>query len=176
MKRCQTVYVGVVDVGSLPEQRCHLLPVPGRAGGHKHGSLGEADPRPAAPTAPRRFPRLRARPVRLRAQPSLHLVLPSLLGSFGPGMVSGRHLPWSDSAHGTRSSGVVGRGLTLPGAAPPGGRAPEAARELLGELFLWWCVQGSLGKISVSRGFVFFFDTARFAPYFHLCVIQRNSF
>lgn len=95
MKRCQSVYVGVVYVSSLPEQRCHLLPVSGGAGGHKHGSLGEADFRSPRPGTAQSFPGLRPRPIRLRAQPSLQLILPSLFGSFGPGMVSGRHLPWS---------------------------------------------------------------------------------
>lgn len=106
MKRCQSVYVGVVDVSSLPEQRRHLLPIPGRASGHKHGSLREANFRPSRPRNTQRIPGLRSRPIRFRTQPSLQLILPSLLGSFGPGMVSSRHLPWSDSAHGTRRSGV----------------------------------------------------------------------
>lgn len=121
MKRCQSVYVGVVDVSSLPEERCHLLPVPGGAGGHKHRSLGEADlwpPRPAAAAAGAAA--LGVRSVRLRAEPSLQLILPSLLGSFGPGMVSGRHLSWSDSVHGTRRSGLDGLGsrFPTPGCAP----------------------------------------------------------
>lgn len=121
MKRCQPVYVGVVDVSSLPEQRGHLLPVSGGASGHKYGPLGEADFRPSRTGNTQGFPGLRPRPIRLRTEPSLQLILPSLFGSFGPGMVSGRHLPWSDSAHGTRRSGVDGFGLRLPRAVPPGG-------------------------------------------------------
>lgn len=118
MKRCQPVYVGVVDVSSLSEQRCHLLPVSGGASGHKHGSLGESDFRPPRPGNGQGFPGLRSRPIRLRTQPSLQLILPSLFGSFGPGMVSGRHLPWSDSAHGTRRSGVGGLDGASPGLCP----------------------------------------------------------
>lgn len=118
MKRCQPVYVGVVDVSSLPEQRGHLLPVSGGASGHKHSSLGEADFRPSRTGNTQGFPGLRPRPIRLRTQPSLQLILPSLFGSFGPGMVSGRHLPWSDSAHGTRRSGVDGLGCAYPGMCP----------------------------------------------------------
>ncbi|KAG7245433.1 hypothetical protein INR49_010884 [Caranx melampygus] len=85
--RCQSVYVGVVDVSSLPEQRCHLLPVSGGAGGHKHSSLGEPDFRPPRSGTARGFPGLRSRPIRLRAQPSLQLILPTLFRSFGPGMI-----------------------------------------------------------------------------------------
>lgn len=140
MKRCQPVYVGVVNVSSLPQERCHLLPVPGGAGGHKHRSLGEADlwpPRPAAAAAGPAA--LVFRSVRLRAEPSPQLILPSLLGSFGPGMVSGRHLSWSDSVHGTRRSGLDGLGSRVPLlAAPPGGRPPEMNGELHSELLCFF--------------------------------------
>lgn len=129
MKRCQSVYVGVVDVSSLPEQRCHLLPVSGGAGGHKHGSLGESDFRPPRHGTAQVFPGLRSRPIRFRAQPSLQLILPSLFGSFGPGMVSGRHLPWSvpdrfSSWYEEKRSGWFG--LSLPRAVPPGGQTLES--------------------------------------------------
>lgn len=123
MKRCQPVYVGVVYVSSLPEQRCHLLPVSGGAGGHKHGSLGEADFRSPRHGTARTFPGLRPRPIRLRAQPSLQLILPSLFGSFGPGMVSGRHLPWSvpdrfSSWYEEKRSGGFGLSRASPGLCP----------------------------------------------------------
>lgn len=123
MKRCQSVYVGVVDVSSLPEQRCHLLPVSGGAGGHKHSSLSKPDSRsPRRGTAPG-FPGLWSCLIRLRAQPSLQLILATLFGSFGPGMVSGRHLPWSvpvpdrfSSWYG--KSGVDGLDWASPGLRP----------------------------------------------------------
>lgn len=123
MERCQPVYVGVVDVGSLPEQRRHLLPVSGGAGGHEHGPLGEADFRPSRPGTARSSSGLRSGLIRLRAQPSLQLILPSLFGSFGPGLVSGRHLPLSvpgtDSAHGARGSGVQGLRWACQSRPPP---------------------------------------------------------
>lgn len=131
MKRCQTVYVGVVDVSSLAEQRCHLLPVSGGAGSHKHGSLGEPDFSPSRPRTSRSIPGFRSRPVRLWAKPSLQLILPTLFGSFGPGMVSGRHLPWSvprfSSLCGERRSGWFGMELSA-GCAP------------------WWRNTGNGGK------------------------------
>lgn len=135
MEGCQPVDVGVVDVGSLPEQHRHLLPIPGGAGGHKHGSLREADLGPPSPGNTRGVPALRSGPIRLRTQPSLELILPSLFGSFGPGMVSSRHLPWSDSAHGTRRSGVDGSDRGSPGPSPPGGHMATLTRELHTELF-----------------------------------------
>lgn len=67
MKRCQPVYVGVVNVSSLPEERCHLLPVPGGAGGHKHRTLGEADLWPPRTAAAAGTAALGVRSVRLRA-------------------------------------------------------------------------------------------------------------
>lgn len=118
VQRRQPVYVGVVDVSSLPQQRRHLLPIPGGAGGHEHGPLREANLGPPRPRNAQGVPALRPSPIRLRAQPSLQLILPSLFGSFGPGMVSSRHLPWCDSAHGARRSGADGLGRGSSGRRP----------------------------------------------------------
>ncbi len=97
MHRRQPVYIGVVDICSLSQELRHLIPVPGGAGGHKHSALGEAHSGPSVSGSGGMAPRLRPGPIRLRALPPLQLILPPLLCRFGPGTVSGRHLPPSVS-------------------------------------------------------------------------------
>lgn len=97
MQRRQPVYIGVVDICSLSQELRHLLPVSGGAGGHKHSALGEAHSGPSVSGSGGLAPRLRSGPIRLRALPPLQLILPPLLRRFGPGTVSGRHLPPSVS-------------------------------------------------------------------------------
>ena len=144
MQRCQPVDVSVVDVGSLPEQRRHLLLVAGGAGGHKHGSLREPDLRAPRPGAARGVPGLGSRPIRVRAQPSLQLILPTLFGSFGPGMVSGRHLPWSvpDTFSSwyeeQKRSGGFGLSLSSPGLRRLVETLWSWSRELQDELLSEW--------------------------------------
>lgn len=93
----QPVYIGVIDISSLSQELRHLVPVSGGASGHEHGALGEAHSGPPVSGSRGLALRLHPGPVRLRALPPLQLILPPLLRRFGPGTVSGRHLPPSVS-------------------------------------------------------------------------------
>lgn len=97
MQSRQSVHIGVIDIGSLSQELRHLLLVPSGTGGHEHGALGEAHSASSVSGSGVLAPRLRPGPIRLRALPSLELILAPLLRSFGPGTVCGRHLPPSVS-------------------------------------------------------------------------------
>lgn len=73
VERGEPVHIGVVDVSAAVKQPQHLLGVAARAGGQEHGAIVELHLRLLL----LQHGRLQ---VRLRAQPSLQLLVPLLLG------------------------------------------------------------------------------------------------